>query len=238
MKLKILFEDENYIIVHKPSGILSIPDRHNEQLLSIRNELIKIFKQIFVVHRIDRDTSGCICFAKNEKSHQYLSTLFTTRQVEKIYLGIIHGCFEKEEGIIDKAIAEHPYIKGKMIINAKAGKSSITEYRVLESFGKFSLVEYKIQTGRTHQIRIHSADLGNPIVCDAVYGIPDPVFISSIKKNYKLSKSALEETPILNRLALHAHQISFIDESRKKIQAVDELPKDMNSLLNQSRKWL
>ena len=138
MKLKILFEDENYIIVHKPSGILSIPDRHNEQLLSIRNELIKIFKQIFVVHRIDRDTSGCICFAKNEKSHQYLSTLFTTRQVEKIYLGIIHGCFEKEEGIIDKAIAEHPYIKGKMIINAKAGKSSITEYRVLESFGKFS----------------------------------------------------------------------------------------------------
>ncbi len=238
LKLIILFEDENYVIVNKPSGVLSIPDRHNDQFVSISNELKKKYGQTFVVHRIDKDTSGCICFAKNEKAHQHLSSLFTNRNVEKKYLGIIYGCFEQKKGTIDKAIMEHPYIKGKMIINAKNGKPSITEYKVLETFGKFSLVEYKIHTGRTHQIRIHSADLGCPIVCDSVYGSVHPIYISSLKKNYKISKDALEEKPILNRLALHAFQISFFDTNNKKIEATADLPKDMNSMLNQLRKWM
>lgn len=238
MKPQILFEDENFIIVNKPSGVLSIPDRHNDQIISVASSLNNHYGKLFIVHRIDKDTSGCLSFAKNETAHKYLSQLFENRKVEKIYLGIIHGCFDELEGTINKPIHEHPTIKGKMIIHTKVGKESITDYKVLESFGKYSLVQYQIKTGRTHQIRLHSADLGHPILCDGMYGLTNPVFISSFKKKYKLSQNILDENPILSRLALHARQLKFQDMNGNEINAIAELPKDMKAMLNQCRKWL
>jgi 23S rRNA pseudouridine955/2504/2580 synthase/23S rRNA pseudouridine1911/1915/1917 synthase len=121
-----------------------------------------------------------------------------------------------------------------MIVH-KRGKASVTDYRLLEEFRKYSLVEFRIYTGRTHQIRVHMQYIGHPIVCDDLYGDGEPVYLSSIKKNYNLSKNELEEKPLLSRLALHAHRLSFIFNN-EKFEFEAPLPKDMSALIQQMRK--
>lgn len=230
----IIFENDQFIAVNKPAGMLTIPDRYNERHASLYKILEKKYQKIFVIHRLDRETSGIILFAKDEITHKYFSQLFENRNVEKFYLGIIRGSLQNKEGIIDEPIAEHP-VKGMMVINNK-GKASVTKYKVLEDFGLYSLVNFQIYTGRTHQIRVHMKHVGHPIVCDEIYGSSDPILLSSFKKKYKLSKDE-EERPILNRLALHSHQLKFKDSSGIDYDLVAEMPKDMRALLQQLNKY-
>jgi 23S rRNA pseudouridine955/2504/2580 synthase/23S rRNA pseudouridine1911/1915/1917 synthase len=235
MQLSILQETDNWIALNKPAGLLSIPDRKGKEI-SLKSILQDRYGEIFTVHRLDRDTSGVILFAKNANAHKYFSQLFEDRLIKKIYLGIVSGKLPEKEGRIELAIAEHPSRKGVMAI-MKKGKPSITDYEVKEEFGKYSLVQFIIHTGRTHQIRVHMQELGHPIVVDELYGDATPVLISSIKRNFKLSKNEEEEKPILNRLGLHAAQLAFIDEDGKKYSIEVELPKDMRALVQQLRKW-
>jgi 23S rRNA pseudouridine1911/1915/1917 synthase len=238
MKLEILEQDDNYIFVNKPSGMLTIPDRHDDTLPSAVGALRKQFEKVFIIHRIDKDTSGCLVFAKNAEAHRHASILFETRKVDKKYLGLVHGTMPDEVGMVHDKIMDHPTIKGKMIVNAKLGKEAITSYKVLDNFRGYSLVEYTIHTGRMHQIRIHSANLGAPIICDPIYGKPDPILVSSIKrKAYKLDNNLEQEIPILNRLALHSHSIMFEDEKQVPVGALAPLFKDMSATLKQLERW-
>ena len=234
-KPTIIFENEDFVVIDKPSGLLSIPDREGKEI-SLKNILKEKYGEIFTVHRLDRDTSGLIVFAKNETSHKFLSQLFEERLVEKIYTGIVIGTLAEKKGSIDQPIAEHSHKQGTMIIHAR-GKLSLTDYEVIEEYGNYSFMQFQIHTGRTHQIRVHMQYLGHPIACDDVYGNGEPVLISSFKKKFKLSKSEETERPILNRLALHSSKLSFKDA--KGIAHVFEapLPKDMSALLQQLRKW-
>ena len=125
-----------------------------------------------------------------------------------------------------------------MMIHQKQGKPSITQYKVLESFGLFSVVEFDIQTGRTHQIRVHMQNIGHPIVCDSLYGKADGIFLSQLKRNFKLSKQEETERPVLNRMALHASFLSFPSASGEVIQVEAPLPKVMQAFVQQCRKWL
>ncbi len=231
----IVFEDDNLVAVNKPSGMLTLPDRHDGELTSLRGILQKMFGEIFVVHRLDKDTSGLIVFAKNAETHRYLSQLFENREVEKWYLGLVIGTPVPPNGTIDEPIAEHSTKLGTMLIN-KRGKASITGYETLQSFGNYSLVKYQLFTGRTHQIRVHSKFIGYPIVCDPVYGNGKPILLSSIKKKYKLAKAEEEELPILSRLALHAFQLNFKDENGNVLHLEAPLHKDMTALLKQLEK--
>jgi len=235
MQPEILEETSDWVAWNKPAGLLSIPDREGKEI-SLKSILQKKYEDIFTIHRLDKGTSGVILFAKNAAAHKYFSQLFEEREVEKIYLGIVTGTLTEKNGTIDSPIAEHPSKKGMMAIMRK-GKSSITEFEVKEEFGKFSLVQFIIHTGRTHQIRVHMQELGHPVVVDELYGDGKPVFISSIKRNFKLSKNEEEERPILNRLGLHAAQLSFTDEDGKRYAIEAELPKDMRALIQQLRKW-
>jgi 23S rRNA pseudouridine955/2504/2580 synthase/23S rRNA pseudouridine1911/1915/1917 synthase len=122
-----------------------------------------------------------------------------------------------------------------MIIHQR-GKSAITDYEVLEDFGKFSLLQFRIHTGRTHQIRVHMQYVGHPLVCDELYGDGLPVKISSFKRNYKLSKNEEEERPILARTGLHAQRLRFTDMEGNVYDFQAEMPKDMRALLQQLRK--
>jgi 23S rRNA pseudouridine1911/1915/1917 synthase len=238
MKLEILEQDDNYIFVNKPSGMLTIPDRHDAELPSAVGALRKLFDKIFIVHRIDKDTSGCLVFAKNAEAHRHASMLFENRKVDKKYYGLVHGTMPDEVGIVHDKIMDHPTVKGKMIVNAKLGKEAITAYKVLDNYRGYSLIEYTIHTGRMHQIRIHSANLGAPIVCDPVYGKADPVLVSSIKrKAYKLDNNLEEEIPILNRLALHSHSIMFNNEQDVPVGALAPLFKDMSATIKQLERW-
>lgn len=215
--------------------MLSIPDRMQSET-SLKDILLAIYGSIFTVHRLDKETSGVIVFAKNEQTHKYLSLAFENRNVEKYYAGIVIGTPHNESGTIDAAISEHPLQKGKMVVHAK-GKNAVTDYEVMESFGLFSLVKFRIHTGRTHQVRVHAKQMGNPLVCDELYGDGKPVLISSFKKKYKLSKNELEEKPILARIGLHAQQLTFTDVSGKKHDLNADMPKDMRAMLQQLRKY-
>jgi 23S rRNA pseudouridine955/2504/2580 synthase/23S rRNA pseudouridine1911/1915/1917 synthase len=234
-KLDIIFENENFVAVNKPAGLLTIPDRHDELLTSLYKSLQQQYDKIFIVHRLDRETSGIILFAKDEATHKYLSQLFEQRNVEKYYLAIIQGALQNKKGIIEEPIMEHPVKKGMMIVHAK-GKPSVTEYEVQEEYGIFSLVKFQIHTGRTHQIRAHMKHLGHPIACDDVYGDAKPILLSSFKKKFKLSQHDEEERPMLNRLALHSYELKFKDSTGNAFDLKAELPKDMRALLQQLKK--
>jgi 23S rRNA pseudouridine1911/1915/1917 synthase len=231
MKPEIIFENEELVVINKPAGLLSIPDREGKEV-SLKTMLIEKYGSIFTVHRLDKDTSGLIVFAKNEAAHKFLSEAFESRVVEKYYLGIVSGTLPVKERTIDAPIMEHSVKRGLMIVHQK-GKASITDYAVQEEFGKYSLVQFRIHTGRTHQIRVHMKNEGHPIVCDELYGDGLPVKLSMIKKNYKLSKNEDEERPILNRLGLHAWKLKLPLPSGQTMDFEAPLPKDMRALLEQ-----
>ncbi len=235
MKLpEIIFENNDFVVVNKPAGLLTIPDRKQSED-SVRSILQKKYGQIFTVHRIDKETSGLIVFAKNETAHKFLSQAFEGRAVEKLYLGIVQGKMINKEGTIDLPLMENPGKSGSMIVNKK-GKAAVTHYKVLEELGQYSLVQFDIHTGRTHQIRVHMQNAGHPIVCDPLYGNAQPIFISSFKRNYKLSKSEEEERPILHRLGLHAYQLKFKDDKGNEFLFEAPMHKDMKALMQQLKK--
>lgn len=230
----ILFENEYFIALNKPAGVLSIPDRVQSEP-SLKDMLLEKYGSIFTIHRLDRETSGIILFAKDEGTHKYFSRLFEERSVKKYYLGLVHGTPSNKSGRIEAPIMEHPVFKGQMVINKK-GKPSLTDYELLETLGKYSLVKFQIHTGRTHQVRVHAKSIGNPIVCDPLYGDGKPVLLSSIKKKYKLSRHDDEERPMLNRVALHSFELEFTDAEGKEHRLQAEMPKDMRALVQQLKK--
>jgi 23S rRNA pseudouridine955/2504/2580 synthase/23S rRNA pseudouridine1911/1915/1917 synthase len=231
----IISEDDDLVAINKPSGLLTIPDREGKDI-SLKQILKNKYGDIYTVHRLDKGTSGVVVFAKNEVSHKHLSQQFESRETNKIYNGLVLGVPSDNSGMINEPISEHPSKKGVMTVYKK-GKESITEYEVLQPFRIFSWMQFRILTGRTHQIRVHMKHLGHPIVCDDLYGDGKPVFISQLKSNYKLSQSMDEERPLLNRLALHSAQLSFTGMQGKNYHLEAPLPKDLRAILQQLTKW-
>lgn len=233
---EIVFQNNDLIAVNKPSGWLSIPDRHDPLLVSVKSWLESKGDKVFIIHRIDKDTSGLIVFAKNAEAHKYYNTLFQNRSLEKTYYGIVAGAFNHEQGTCDQPIEEHPTVAGKMRIGRK-GKAALTHYNVEEQFKGYALMRFIIETGRTHQIRVHMQNIGHPLACDPLYGAGESIKLSAFKKKFNLSKKDEEERPLLNRLALHAYSLSFDDQQGNAITLVAPLQKDMDACLKQMRKW-
>ena len=180
---EIVFENDLFVAINKPAGLLSIPDREQTQT-SLKDILLEKYGSIYTVHRLDRDTSGIIIFAKTEAAHKYFSLLFEGREIEKYYMGLVHGIPAPKKGTIDAPIAEHGVQKGFYIVHQR-GKPSVTDYEVMEENKMFSLVQFQLHTGRTHQIRVHCKNIGHPLACDELYGDGKPVLLSSIKKDRK-----------------------------------------------------
>ena len=204
-QIEIIYQDENIAVVNKPAGIIVIPDQHTPE----KNTLVgKLKEQLgqkpWVVHRIDRDTTGVLIFAKNAESHRALSMQFENSQVRKKYLAILSGVVEDDEGSIDKPIL----ISGRDVSIDPSGKASVTKFKVLERFRSYTFVEASPLTGRRHQIRIHFWSIGHPLAIDAEYGTSDPLLLSLLKRNYK-AKDKEEEKPLIDRLTLHAAELSI-----------------------------
>jgi 23S rRNA pseudouridine1911/1915/1917 synthase len=237
MNIETLYEDDDLIIVNKPAGLLVVPDRFDAQLSSL-NKLMeqKTGQKIWVVHRLDRDTSGVICFAKNEQAHRYLSILFQERDVNKFYAGLVIGNVVPDQGRIEGYITEHPAGNGRMMV-AKKGKLAVTDYKVAEQWPLYALMQFQIHTGRTHQIRVHMRSIGHPLVCDEVYGDGKPFMLSAIKRKYRMSEKDEVEKPLLNRMALHAYRLEFQKEDGTLIEAEAPLPRDMAACVKQLNKW-
>lgn len=230
----IIFENDDLIAFNKPSGLLSIPDREGKET-SLKKQLQERYGDIFTVHRLDKDTSGLIIFARNAEAHRFLSLQFESRSTVKIYTGLVLGVPDPPVGQMDGRIAPHSVKPGLMVINRR-GKEALTEYEVLENFGMYSLVQFRIHTGRTHQIRIHCKNMGHPIVCDPLYGDGKPVYLSSFKSKFKLSRNVEEERPLMGRLALHASRLTITLPSGEEKQFIAELAKDFRATLQQLEK--
>jgi 23S rRNA pseudouridine1911/1915/1917 synthase len=230
----ILYQDESIIAINKPSGLLSIPDRSGSDG-SLKQLLQQQSEKVYTVHRLDKETSGVIIFAKTEEAHKYFSQQFETRETKKIYNGLVIGIPAITAGTINEPLAEHPRKKGMMTIYRK-GKESITEYKLIESFRFYSWMEFNILTGRTHQIRVHMKHAGHPIVCDPLYGDGKPIYISKLKNKFKLSQSEEEERPILSRLALHSSKLTLKMMNGNLYDFEAPLPKDLKATLNQLSK--
>lgn len=237
MNIEILFQDDDVVVVNKPAGVLVLPDRFNSQIPSLNKMLeAKLDQKIWVVHRLDRDTSGVICFAKNEAAHRYMSIAFQERDVNKFYAGLVHGIVTPPEGRIESPIAEHPAKNGKMVVSHK-GKMAVTDYKVAEQWPLYALMQFQIHTGRTHQIRVHMQSIGHPLVCDELYGDGKPFMLSAIKRKYRMSDKDEEERPLMSRLALHAYKLEFHKEDGTPVTVEAPLPKDMSACVKQLEKW-
>lgn len=201
--LSILYEDENIIAVDKPEGISSISE--NDISLTTVHSLLekKYFRKIFIVHRIDKEVSGLILFARNPVSHKLLNAQFAARNIKKNYICLVHGVVEKDSGRINKPIRE--FGSGRMGIDEKNGKPSITDFKVVERFDNYSLLNISIITGRRHQIRVHLFSIGHPVVGDLRYGE------RKIQEQYQ-------------RLMLHAQKIEFNLPGNKKMLVESPLP--------------
>lgn len=230
----IVFENDDLVAINKPTGLLTIPDREQSEK-SLKEYLKEKYGDIFTVHRLDKDTSGLVIFAKNETAHKYLSKLFEDRKVEKYYLGIVLGSPTNKTGSIDAPITEHLQHKGTMTVH-RSGKPSLTTYEVIEANKNYSLVSFQLHTGRTHQIRVHAKHIGHPLACDMIYGDGKPVLLSSIKKKFKLSKHDEEERPMINRLALHSFKLIFTDMQGEQLELVADMPKEFRAFMQQLKK--
>jgi 23S rRNA pseudouridine1911/1915/1917 synthase len=234
-KIELIHEDEDLLIMNKPSFLLSIPDRNNEKQ-SMLGLLREKYERVFTVHRLDFETSGLICFAKNEHAHQSLSVQFEKRQTIKIYHAIVEGRMMQQEGIIDLSITEDLANKGKMKI-ARDGKPSLSEYRLLERFRHFSYVEINLKTGRTHQARVHMKAIGFPMAVDKDYGNKEAFYLSQIKKKFKEGKWE-EEQPMVSHTTLHAYSLTFTHPSTHALVTYTApLRKDMSVMLKYLREF-
>ena len=233
-KLDIIYEDDGLIAINKSAGMLSIPDRFDQNLKNLKNILDKRVGKIFVVHRLDINTSGLILFAKNEFFHQSLNDQFKEREVKKSYHALCIGIPSPINMRIEARISRLPKSKSHYYVGSE-GRDAITDLVVLESFRNFSLLELQPLTGRTHQIRVHLKHIGFPLLVDAKYSPNKVFFLSSIKKRMKLSA---QEKPLIYRSTLHAFSLTFKHpQSNLEIQLEAPYPKDFKASLNQLRKW-
>lgn len=233
----LLYEDDHLLLINKAAPLLSIPDRFTPEKPNLYHLLNEQYGKVFIVHRLDKDTSGIICFAKTEEAHKNLSRQFEERTTEKTYLALCEGVPLQSEDKIELGIAPHPGISGKMITSNK-GKAALSTYKVLETFKAFSLIEVQIHTGRTHQIRVHLQAIGHPLAVDPLYNKREALFLSEFKrKSFHLGREK-EERPLLTRTSLHAWKLSILHPvTEEKISMEAPLPKDLKASLNQLRKW-
>lgn len=177
--LDILYEDKDIILINKPKGMVVHPAAgHYSQTLvnglmyHCRGELSGIngVMRPGIVHRIDMDTTGVLIVCKNDFAHNSIAEQLKVHSITRKYYAIVHGVIGKDEGTVDAPIGRHPVDRKKMSINYKNGKHAVTHYRVLERFKQFTYVECQLETGRTHQIRVHMASLNHPLLGDSVYG--------------------------------------------------------------------
>ncbi len=231
----IVYEDDDYLFVSKPPGLLTIPDRFDPELPNLLEIFSQAREKIFIVHRLDKDTSGLIGFAKTAEAHRDLCIQFENHTVRKKYIALICGIPDPPTGTISFSLTEDSSKPGRMTVARKDGKEAYTEYKVTEKLNGFSLAEALPKTGRTHQIRVHFKAIGHPLAVDPLYGSSEGLYLSDIKKNYK-PKPGGPEKPLIGRLTLHSFSLRFRHIRGNDIFLTAELPKDFRSVIQHLRK--
>jgi len=245
--LDIVYEDADLAIINKPAGMMvhagagATEDQRNRGTLV--NALLHHFATLSavggemrpgIVHRLDKETSGLIIVAKNDDAHRKLAAQFAKREVKKTYVALVHGWPKKDSGTITAAISRDRVRRTRMTTRGAGGRDAVSHYSVVRRldtpFGKFTLVNVKIDTGRTHQIRVHMASLGHPVVGDRLYGAPAELKPAGGRADR--GKSASAATISLNRNFLHAAELELTHpHTSKKIALQSPLPPELQNFL-------
>lgn len=220
--INIIYEDNDFVIVNKPQGMVVHPGvdnnsgtlvngllYHIETLSNINNNI-----RPGIIHRIDKDTSGILVVAKNNKTHKLLSSEFKARRVKRDYLALVHGVVENDKGKIIAAIGRNKTNRLKMSIKDEKGREAISFYKVVNRFDRYTLLEVSLETGRTHQIRVHMEHLNHPVVGDPLY--------SNRKNEFALDKQML-----------HAYRLGFIHPSKNEyVEFTADLPNYFTNIID------
>ncbi len=234
-QIKIIYEDNDILIIDKPSGLLTHPVNREDKSESVVGWVLKRYPEIAevkdvygeklgnwvdlrpgIVHRLDKETSGLLLVAKNQKAFEYLKKLFQERKIKKTYIALVYGQLKNKRGIIETPLGklgtkQTTKIHGKHDLKEK---NAITEYGVLKEYASYSLLEVVPKTGRTHQIRVHLGSIGHPVVCDPLY-----------------AGKKLTCPPELGRLFLHAQKLSFVSPAGESLTVETDLPPELERFL-------
>lgn len=230
--LDVLYEDSHIIVINKPPGIAVHPGAGRSKgtlvnaLLYHCNDLSGIGGALRpgIVHRIDKDTSGVLVAAKTDKSHQFLAKQFKEHSIKRKYSALVWGIVKNDAGTIDLPIGRHVSERKKMSVRTRKGRKAVTYYRVIKRFDKLTFLELTLETGRTHQIRVHLSAIHHPVAGDPVYGKGKPAC---------LSPRAAVSLKNLKRQALHAQTLGIIHpETRQYMEFTSPLPDDMQNIIN------
>ncbi|HEY1657741.1 MAG TPA: RluA family pseudouridine synthase [Candidatus Sulfotelmatobacter sp.] len=246
--LEIVYEDDDLAVINKPAGMMvhagagATDDARNRgtlvnALLHHMGNLSGVGGELRpgIVHRLDKETSGLIVVAKNDEAHRRLSAQFAAREVKKKYIALVHGWVKKDAGTIDQSISRDRVRRTRMTTRESGGRTAVTHYRVVRrletAYGKFTLLDVKIDTGRTHQIRVHLAAMGHAVVGDVVYGTPG--MLRAIGKIPLLAKDARSgASTSLSRNFLHAEELEFRHPRSGEIVSLkSELPGELKEFL-------
>ena len=217
ISLEIIYQQPNFVIINKPKGIVVHPSKghsNNTVVNALMGMEIEFESNMgetkpWLIHRLDKDTSGLLIVAKNKKEYEYLIELQKERKIKKYYLAVVSGIPDKKYATIDAPISRNKSHRKKMSINT-SGRKSLTTYKVLKSNSKMSLIELELHTGRTHQIRVHMQAIGHPIIGDKLYG---------------------KKSTLIDRQLLHAYKLEFKDSKNKKISIENKPDKDMSEFI-------
>lgn len=229
----ILYEDDDYFIVNKPPWVATLADRGNsDDHMLLRAK--KYLSAAQVCHRLDKGTSGALAFAKHPVAYKHLCEQFANQEVKKVYHAVVEGIHSFQETLIEAPISVKS--SSRAVIDKKRGKYAATYLTTEAHYWKHTLVLCKPLTGKTHQIRLHLATQQAPIVGDTLYG-GHPFYLSEVKKGYRISKGK-EEAPLMERVALHAHKLSFTGIKGEDIEVIAPYVKDFKALISQLEKHI
>lgn len=224
IQLDICYEDQDVIVINKPKGMIVHPTLANQRDTLV-NALLYHCKDLSgingvlrpgIVHRIDKDTTGLLIVAKNDKAHLSLAEQLKNKSVSRLYYALVHGVMEHDYGTIDAPIGRDPKDRQKMCVTAKNSKQAITHFKVVERFKEYTLVECSLETGRTHQIRVHMQYIGHPVMGDPKY-------------SYRKTRDCGGQM-------LHAHQLTFVHPStHEKVVVEAPLPEQFSNILDELR---
>ena len=245
--LDVVYEDDDLAVINKPAGMMvhagAGPTEDARNRGTLVNALLHRFAKLSevggelrpgIVHRLDKETSGLIVVAKNDVAHRKLAEQFSSRRVQKKYVALVHGWPKKLKGTINLPIARDVSRRTRMTTRGSGGRDALSHYTVLEkiesAYGKFALVEVKIETGRTHQIRVHMASLGHPVVGDTLYGAPAELRVP------KAVKGVMSKIASLERNFLHAAAMEFAQpKTGKALMFETAIPAELEAFLERLR---
>ena len=243
--LEIVYEDDDLAVVNKPAGMMvhagsgSTDDARNRGTLV--NALLHHMNQLSsssgplrpgIVHRLDKQTSGLILVAKNDAAHAKLAELFSRRQVRKTYLTLVEGALKQDAGTVNASISRDAIRRTRMTTRREGGRTAVSHWKMIRRvhgpYGEFTLLAVRIETGRTHQIRVHMASLGHPVVGDTLYGAAAVIVPSAVKRS-----SDIFPRLTLDRNFLHAAELEFAHpRTGQRVSLASELPADLKSFLS------